>query len=147
MGVSVLKPTLYGLLNIASASGIVFANKLVLSTFGFHFLSALALIHTVATVLGMHLFCWFGVFDAKYLPLRSTAPLAMAYVGYIVLNNLNLRLNTVGFYQISKIAVAPAVLGAEAVFFGKRASKQVRHCFLAILLPRSLSMLLYRAYG
>ena len=31
------RPVAYGLLNIVSASGIVFANKAVLSTFGFHF--------------------------------------------------------------------------------------------------------------
>lgn len=100
MSISLVKPTCFGLLNIAAASGIVFANKLVLSTLGFHFLSALALIHTVATVLGMHLFCWVGVFESKRLPLQSTLPLAIAFVGYIVLNNLNLRLNTVSFYQV-----------------------------------------------
>ena len=30
----------------------------------------------------------------------------------------------VGFYQLSKIAVAPAVLVAEAIFYGKRATKK-----------------------
>ena len=126
MSVAVVKPGLYGLLNVVSASGIVFANKIVLSTFGFHFLSALAFIHTVATVVGMHTFCWAGVFESKRLSFRSILPLAVAFVGYIVLNNLNLRLNTVGFYQLSKLLVAPAVLCAEAVFLGKKASKQVR---------------------
>lgn len=52
-------------------------------------------------------------------------PLAAAYVGYIVLCNLNLNLNPVGFYQITKIAVAPAVLAIEAVAYGKRASPAV----------------------
>lgn len=49
-----------------------------------------------------------GMFEKKVLPKLAIAPLAGAYVGYIVLNNLNLQINTVGFYQISKIAVAPA---------------------------------------
>ena len=49
-----------------------------------------------------------GMFEKKVLAKRALAPLALAYVGYIVLNNLNLQINTVGFYQISKIAVAPA---------------------------------------
>ena len=49
-----------------------------------------------------------GMFEKKVLAKRALAPLAVAYVGYIVLNNLNLQINTVGFYQISKIAVAPA---------------------------------------
>ena len=48
------------------------------------------------------------MFEKKQLAKKAIAPLAGAYVGYIVLNNLNLQINTVGFYQISKIAVAPA---------------------------------------
>lgn len=52
-------------------------------------------------------------------------PLAAAYVGYIVLCNLNLNLNPVGFYQITKIAVAPAVLAIEALVYGRRASPAV----------------------
>lgn len=48
------------------------------------------------------------MYEKKQLAKKAIAPLAGAYVGYIVLNNLNLQINTVGFYQISKIAVAPA---------------------------------------
>ena len=49
-----------------------------------------------------------GMYEKRNLAKRAIAPLALSYVGYIVLNNLNLQINTVGFYQISKIAVAPA---------------------------------------
>ena len=45
-----LKPVLYGLLNVASASGIVFANKAVLTTFGFHFIYALTLVRPACCV-------------------------------------------------------------------------------------------------
>lgn len=55
------------------------------------------------------------MFEKKQLAKKAIAPLAGAYVGYIVLNNLNLQINTVGFYQISKIAVAPA--GKQIQFF------------------------------
>ena len=103
------KPVGFALLNIVSASSIVFANKAVMTTFGFHFIYALTLIHTLATLVGMKVFAYFGMFEKKKLPKLSIASLAGAYVGYIVLNNLNLQMNTVGFYQISKIAVAPAV--------------------------------------
>jgi solute carrier family 35 protein E3 len=73
----------------------------------------------------MKAFAAAGIYEKKVLPTRALVPLAAAYVGYIVLNNLNLQLNTVGFYQITKIAVAPAVLAAEAAFFGKRSSPRV----------------------
>ena len=48
---------------------------------------------------------------------RQVAPLALAFVGYIVLGNLNLKVNTVSFYQITKIAVAPAVLAIDFILY------------------------------
>lgn len=63
-----MKPALYGTLNIASATGIVFANKAVLSVYGFEFATALTLLHTLTTVLGMMLFCQLGMFTPKQVP-------------------------------------------------------------------------------
>lgn len=186
------KPVAFAFLNIVSASSIVFANKAVMTTFGFHFIYALTLIHTLTTMVGMQAFAYFGMFEKKKLPKFSIASLAGAYVGYIVLNNLNLQMNTVGFYQISKIAVAPAVrvqalrtesihlfikvftdcppiryhvfvilkpdswhklvytfglrglpiaqvLAAEAVFFGKRASRKVVAAIVIVCMGVGLS--------
>ena len=83
-----------------SASGIVFANKSVFQHYDYKFTYALTLIHTVTTLVGMRLFAYYGAFTAKLLPVRATAPLAAAYVGYIVLCNLNLKINSVSFYQV-----------------------------------------------
>lgn len=44
------------------------------------------------------------LFEPKAVPKLKLLPLAAAYVGYIVLCNLNLNINPVGFYQITKIA-------------------------------------------
>ena len=83
-----------------SASGVVFANKAVFAKYSFHFTYALTLIHTLTTLLGMWaLSSGFGLFKAKPLPVSKVAPLAAAFVGYIVFCNLNLQINTVGFYQ------------------------------------------------
>ena len=50
-------------------------------------------------------------------------PLAAAFVGYVVLWNLSLQLNPVGFYQLAKIAITPALLVIEAVFYAKRPTR------------------------
>ena len=47
-------------------------------------------------------------------------PLATAFVGYVVLWNLSLQLNPVGFYQLAKTAITPAVIAIEAAFYGNR---------------------------
>lgn len=47
-----MKAVLYILLNIGSGTSIVFANKIVLSVYKFHFVYALTLIHTAVTMVG-----------------------------------------------------------------------------------------------
>jgi solute carrier family 35 protein E3 len=120
-----VKPLAYAALNIASASGIVFANKMVFQNFGFRFTVALTWVHTAVTWVGMRAMLRAGMFQAKILPPIRVAPLAAAFVGYIVLCNLSLNLNTVGFYQIMKIAVAPTVLAMESVAFRRRPERRV----------------------
>lgn len=129
-----LAPVVYGLLNIASATGIVFANKAVFSVFGFHFTYALTLIHTLTTWVGMQGFLRLKMFEPKQVQRRQLLPLAAAYVAYIVLCNLNLNINPVGFYQITKIAVAPAVLAIDYLYYGKKASPRVTASVLVVCL-------------
>ncbi|KAG1659537.1 hypothetical protein FOA52_016160 [Chlamydomonas sp. UWO 241] len=66
-----------------------------------------------------------GVFERKRLPGGSLLQLATAYVGYIVLCNLSLKVNTVGFYQVMKIAVAPTVIVLDVVMFHRIPSPKV----------------------
>ncbi len=66
---------------------------------------------------GMYTFAALNLFQPKQLPKLKLLPLALAFVGYVVTQNVSLRLNTVGFYQISKISITPGVLVLEAVLF------------------------------
>lgn len=95
-----VKALSYGALNVASASLIVFANKYVFANCNFKHTYALTFIHTVFTLIGMTIFSKFGMFEAKAMSQVKLAPLAAAYVAYIVLCNLSLNVNTVGFYQV-----------------------------------------------
>jgi hypothetical protein len=56
---------LYGLLNIVSATGIVFANKAVFSWHAFSFPYALTFVHTLVTYAGMQMFLRWGVFEGR----------------------------------------------------------------------------------
>ena len=60
-----LKPLLYGISNIVAATSIVFANKLVMSNYGFRFTTALTLLHTLTTFAGMLVFARVGIFQVK----------------------------------------------------------------------------------
>jgi hypothetical protein len=56
---------MYGILNIASATGIVFANKAVFAWHAFSFPYALTFVHTLVTYVGMQIFLRWGVFEGR----------------------------------------------------------------------------------
>lgn len=118
---------LYVGFNIAAATGIVFANKLVLSpaSFGWTHVYCLTFLHTATSWAGMGIFAALRMYNKKQLPKAQVLPLAVAYVGYVVLNNLSLKINQVGFYQLSKICIAPVVLAMEVLLLGKRVTARV----------------------
>ncbi|KAK9813049.1 hypothetical protein WJX72_008061 [[Myrmecia] bisecta] len=129
-----VRPAAYGISNIVAAISIVMANKLVLSIYKFEFTYALTLIHTLTTMAGMILFASLGMFQPKAVPRLAVAPLAAAYVGYVVFNNLSLKLNTVGFYQISKISITPVVLIIEILLFRKYPTRSELAAVLVVCL-------------
>ena len=61
--------------------------------------------------------------EAKLKHPLQVFPLAAAFVGYVVLWNQSLQLNSVGFYQLAKIAITPALIAIEAAFYAKRPTR------------------------
>ncbi|KAK9827987.1 hypothetical protein WJX81_005426 [Elliptochloris bilobata] len=115
-----LRPLTYAAFNTFAAVGITFANKAVFSVFHFNYVYMLTLIHALATVAGMHAFAAAGMFEPKALKPWQVLPLAVAFVGYVVLWNVSLQLNSVGFYQLMKIMTLPAVVLLEYVMLHRR---------------------------
>jgi hypothetical protein len=58
-------------------------------------------------------------FEMKTLASRQLAILAGSFVFYNAASLINLNVNTVGFYQISKILVTPTVMVLNFMAFGK----------------------------
>jgi len=85
--------------NVVSSIGIVFANKLVFKNFGWNFGTTLTFVHFTITFLGLVICAKLGVFMVKTIPIRSVLPMSFAFCGFVVLNNLSLQYNSVGFYQ------------------------------------------------
>lgn len=127
------------LANLVSACAIVFANKAVLSVIGFKFTVALTCIHTVTTWVAARALCAAGVITPKPLPRRSVIALAAAFTGYIVLCNVSLLVNTVGFYQLTKIAIAPTVMIMEAVAQRQLPPLNVAACVAVVCLGIGLA--------
>jgi solute carrier family 35 protein E3 len=47
------------------------------------------------------------VFEVKKVALMDVLPLCVSFCGFVVLTNLSLEYNTVGFYQVCSIVLRP----------------------------------------
>src|SRR3989338_1069850 len=111
--------------NVVSSVGVIFINKrLVFQTAGFHFPTALTIIHFILSFLGCLAFARSGFFELKSLPLSKVLGISCAFCGYVAFNNLSLLTNSVSVYQISKILVTPVLILLEYITQGKTQSKE-----------------------
>lgn len=109
--------SMYGFLNITSSVMIVIANKLVLHTYAFAFPAALTLLHMVFTSAGITGMATVGMFVPKPISWRHSWPMGAAFAASVALGNISLQLNSVGFYQLTKLLVPPFVMSIEYLLY------------------------------
>lgn len=116
--------------NFCASVAVIFVNKLIFVSFRFNFTTLLTAIHYIMTLLGLELLAACGVYEKKASPTTPRLLLLSAVVGIApALNNLSLSLNRIGFYQVIKLLVTPAIVGLEASLYG-----------ISISVPRALSL-------
>ncbi|WOL19430.1 hypothetical protein Cni_G28228 [Canna indica] len=114
--------------NFFVAVGIILVNKVVMGKVGFNFPIALSLIHYVTSWFLMAAFKALSLLPAS--PPSKTTPFSSLFVlGAVMafatgLANISLQYNSVGFYQMAKIAVTPTIVFAEFMFFSKKVCLQ-----------------------
>ncbi|GAB2284795.1 hypothetical protein Dimus_019248 [Dionaea muscipula] len=113
--------------NFMVAVGIILTNKMVMGKVGFNFPIFLTLIHySVAWMLMAILkaLSWIPITP----PSKSTTPFSSLFTLGVVmafatgLANTSLNHNSVGFYQMAKIAVTPTIVLSEFILFRKTSS-------------------------
>ncbi|KAJ4454447.1 putative Solute carrier family 35 member E3 [Paratrimastix pyriformis] len=128
---------IYMLGNILSSVSIVLVNKFVLREF--HFGTTLTFFHFVVTFIGLLICASFGLFEVKKIPIVRLLPLCFSFLGFVVLNNLSIQYNSVGFYQTMKISITPTVCFIEFVFRGKKFSNKVKASLAVVCLGIGLA--------
>ncbi|KAL6555250.1 hypothetical protein OROGR_006508 [Orobanche gracilis] len=119
-------PTVALTFNFFVSVGIILMNKLVLVNVGFNYPIFLTFIHYVCSWLIMALLKSLSILSLSP-PSKSTKYSSLLSLGIVMslstgLANVSLKFNSVGFYQMAKIAVTPAIVLAEFVLFRKRIS-------------------------
>ncbi|GAQ81566.1 Glucose-6-phosphate/phosphate and phosphoenolpyruvate/phosphate antiporter [Klebsormidium nitens] len=123
-------------LNIGSSVGIIFANKQVLSVFDFKFATSLTAMHFLVTSLAGALGKASGgvMSSGKTVPFWDILLFTVMANCSIVGMNVSLMLNSVGFYQISKLSMIPVSCVFEYLIHGKTFSAEVKASIAVVLL-------------
>ncbi|KAG1364487.1 nucleotide-sugar uncharacterized transporter 2 [Cocos nucifera] len=121
-------PTVALSFNFLISVGIIMMNKLVLGKVGFNYPIFLTFIHYIMSWGLMAVLNAFSLLPAPP-PAKSTPFSSLLALGIVMslsngLANVSLKYNSVGFYQMAKIAVTPTIVLAEFMIFGKTVSYQ-----------------------
>eukprot|EP00128_Syssomonas_multiformis_P018594 Colp12_sorted_trinity150504_noHs@7620 len=123
----------YMVLNASSSIAIVLINKQVFSVYDFTFGTTLTFIHFVLTFIGLQICAWTNLFTPKRVDIRKVLPLSASFCGFVVLTNISLSLNSVGFYQLAKVMTTPCIVFIQSVFYGEKLEWKKKASLVPIL--------------
>jgi solute carrier family 35 protein E3 len=120
--------------NVLSSILIILLTKWLMTVHHFPFATTVCGLHFLSCAIAIRSASAFGFID--HVPIPWSQVLLFSSIGSVSIAsaNLSLLLNTVGFYQIAKLLLAPFVCAIESTFFGKRFSAMVLFCILITLI-------------
>ncbi|RYQ84704.1 hypothetical protein Ahy_B10g104165 isoform A [Arachis hypogaea] len=120
-------------LSVVSSVSIVICNKALMSTLHFIFATTLTSWHLLVTFCSLHVALKMRLFEHKPFDQKAVMGFGILNGISIGLLNLSLGFNSVGFFQMTKLAIIPCTILLEILFLGKKFSKRIQFS-LAILL-------------
>ncbi|KAA8550437.1 hypothetical protein F0562_002121 [Nyssa sinensis] len=121
-------------LSVVSSVSIVICNKALISTLGFTFATTLTSWHLLVTFCSLHVALRMKLFEHKPFDSRAVMGFGILNGTSIGLLNLSLGFNSVGFYQMTKLAIIPCTVFLETLFFRKKFSQNVQLSIVILLL-------------
>lgn len=121
-------------LSVISSVSIVICNKALISTLGFNFATTLTSWHLLVTFCSLHIALWLKLFEHKPFDARAVMGFGILNGISIGLLNLCLGFNSVGFYQMTKLAIIPCTVLLETLFFQKDFSRKIQFSLVILLL-------------
>ena len=99
----------------------------------FKFSCLLTAMHYMVTTIGLELLRLGGAYEHRASPITPRLLMLVLLVGSApAVNNLSLRYNNLGFYQVNKLLVTPCIVTMEWVCFGITVSRPRLAALLAI---------------
>lgn len=108
--------------NVISSVSLILLVKQIVSVFGFNFTSVLTFFHCATAFIIIFTVTQFTGQDKNASPKLSRFDCYSVAVGQtasVILMNVSLSVNSVGFYQIAKLAIVPVMMVIQVSFFGQ----------------------------
>ncbi|KAA8514713.1 hypothetical protein F0562_017892 [Nyssa sinensis] len=123
-------------MNVISSVGIIMANKQLMSANGyaFSFATTLTGFHFAVTALVGLVSNATGYSASKHIPLWELLWFSIVANMSITGMNFSLMLNSVGFYQISKLSMIPVVCVMEWILHNKHYSREVKMSVVVVVI-------------
>lgn len=121
-------------LSVVSSVSIVICNKALISTLGFKFATTLTSWHLLVTFCSLHVAMWLKFFEHKPFDTKAVMSFGILNGSSIGLLNLSLGFNSVGFYQMTKLAIIPFTILLETLFLGKKFSRNIQLSLTVLLM-------------
>jgi len=113
-------------LSVASSVSIVICNKALMSNLGFPFATTLTSWHLMVTFCTLHVALRFNLFEAKPVDMKTVMLFGILNGVSIGFLNLSLGFNSIGFYQMTKLAIIPFTVMLETIFLKKQFSRNIK---------------------
>ncbi|KAF7823386.1 UDP-xylose transporter 1 [Senna tora] len=107
-------------LSVASSVSIVICNKALMSNLGFPFATTLTSWHLMVTFCTLHVAQRLNFFENKPIDMKTVMLFGILNGVSIGFLNLSLGFNSIGFYQMTKLAIIPFTVLLETLFLKKQ---------------------------
>jgi len=108
-------------LSVSSSVSIVSVNKYLISSLGYRYVTFLTSIHLLVTAVFLRLAARAGWLEPKAIERRALLQFSVVNGVSIGFLNLSLGYNSVGFYQMTKLAIIPCTVAIQQTFYQKQA--------------------------
>ena len=121
-------------LSVSSSVSIVIVNKYLISTLGFPYVTCLTATHMAVTAVALRFAARAKLLEPKPIEKKALVKFAALNGVSVAFLNLSLGFNSVGFYQMTKLAIIPCTVGIQTAFYAKRFSRETKASLAVLLL-------------
>ena len=109
------------LASMTFSTSLILVNKYIMKTYHFNWPITLTAYHFLCTFVLLEIMCRFGLFErATTVPKIACWKNAFFNVCGIVFMNFNLKMNSIGFYQLSKLCTIPVMVAVNFLIYKKK---------------------------